>query len=161
MALLVSCGSAAGEPVATDRCSAPENPPVQGGSHLLGDNEPPVPWNSVPPTSGWHASGAFDIGIRGADDPLTEARQVSVLEVGGVVVTYRDLPAAELAALTERIAGAHDGQVTLTPYDRLEAGEVAFTAWGVKQVCAGVDLEALDAFVAAYAEDHPDTPGAH
>lgn len=75
----------------TDVCGPVEEPPRQSGSHLLGDQQPPVAYSSTPPTSGWHASGAFDITVQPPDDPLPEPQQVSVLEAGGVVVAYRDI----------------------------------------------------------------------
>lgn len=142
-------------------CSSVDEPPQQSGSHLIGDREPPVPYSSTPPTSGWHASGAFTIDVRGSDDPLSEPMQVSVLEAGGVVVTYRDLPEAERAMLEEHVRQHHDGRVAVTPYPELDPGQVAFTAWGTLQRCAGLDLAALDAFVAEHADEEPDTPGSH
>ena len=60
------------------------------------------------PTSGWHTSGAFSIGIAPTDDPLTEPEQVSVLEAGGAVITFGELPVddvQQLADLTQRYAG--------------------------------------------------------
>lgn len=142
-------------------CDGVEHPLEQGGGHLLGDQEPPEPYSSTPPTSGWHATGAFDIAIHDADDPLTEPRQVSVLEAGAVVVTYRDLPDADREALASHVADHHDGRVALTPYSGLDSGEVAFTAWGTLQRCDGVHLDALDAFASEHAESEPARPGEH
>jgi hypothetical protein len=142
-------------------CDPVEQPPLQAGEHLIGDQEPPVPYNSTPPTSGWHASGAFTIDVRPPDDPLSEPKQVSVLEVGGVVVTYQDLPDEDRARLEEHVRDNHADRVAVTPYDQLEPGEVAFTAWGNLQRCSGLDLSALDAFVAEHADEEVHVPGAH
>lgn len=131
-------------------CEPVEEPPLQAGSHLIGDTEPPVPYSSTPPTSGWHTSGAFEVTIHGPDDQLSEAAQVSVLEADGVVVTYRDLPAEDVAALEELVRERYDGRIAVTPYDALEPGQVALTAWGTLQRCSGLDLDAITAF----AEDH-------
>ena len=60
---------------------------MQFGSHLIGDAEPPVPYSSTPPTSGWHASGGFQIVVQPTDQPLRESVQVSIEEAGDVVVT--------------------------------------------------------------------------
>lgn len=157
--LLAACGGdgpgvasappSADTPPATEACTAVDFPPLQFGSHLLGDNEPPVPYSSSPPTSGWHTSGAVPEGIF-VEDPLSEPAQVSVLEAGGVVVTYADLPDADVRALVEAAEGRHAGVVVVTPYDGLAAGEVAFTSWGAVQRCEGLDEVALDAYVAAY-----------
>lgn len=75
------------------------------GSHLLGDRQPPVPYSSTPPTSGWHASGLTPIAVH----PLSEPQQVSVLEAGAVVVTYHELPDGELSTLTEAVEERHEG----------------------------------------------------
>ena len=134
---------------------------MQGGEHLIGDQEPPVPYSSTPPTSGWHASGTFAIAVQPPDEPLSEAQQVSVLEAGGVVVTHAGLDDAELRELTEHVREHYDGRVAVTSYDALDDGEVVFAGWGVLQRCDGVDLAALDAFVEAYADPEPAVPGSH
>ncbi len=74
LSLLAACTStqpvAAPAPVEGGACAPVETVEIQGGAHLLGDREPPVPYNSTPPTSGWHASGPPAIGIRDAADAL-------------------------------------------------------------------------------------------
>lgn len=158
--VLAACGGQpAPGPEATADCGEVETVPVQGGEHLIGDRPPPVPYNSTPPTSGWHTSGAFTIAIHAPDDQLSEPRQVSVLEAGGVVVTHRDLPGSERARLEAHVRDHYDGRVALTSYPDLEPGAVAFTGWGVLQRCDAVDIDALDAFVNAYADERPATPG--
>lgn len=157
--LLVACGGS-GSPQSTSAadggCGEERHPPPEDGGHLLGEQEPPVPYRSTPPTSGWHTSGHTPATVRAPDDPLSEPRQVSVLEAGGVVVTYRQLSDAERATLERHVRDRHPGTVAVTPYEELEPGEVAFTAWGLRQRCEGVDTEALDEFVAAHAEEDPD-----
>ena len=161
LVLLVGCSPEQAESVvaATDLCEAPDMPELQGGDHLIGDQAPPVPYNSIPPTSGWHSSGAFDIAVEPVDEPLSEPRQVSVLEAGAVVVTYRELAAGALDSLEAHVRERYSGRVAVTAYDELQPGGVAFTGWGVRQVCDGVDLSALDAFVATYADEQPAEPG--
>jgi hypothetical protein len=158
--VLAACnGGDLGGAVASGQCEPVDILAVQGGEHLIGDQDPPVPYNSVPPTSGWHASGAFE--IRVFDDPLPEPLQVSVLEVGGAVATYRDLAAEDQRALEELAAGELAGRLAVTPYDKLEPGEVALTAWGTLQRCNALDLQAVRAFVDTYAEESPEVPDAH
>ena len=146
-------------PTAAGSCQPSEQLPVQSGSHLIGDNPPPVPYNSTPPTSGWHASGAFEIAVQPPGEPLSEPRQVSVLEAGGVVVSYTELDQAARTQLEQHVRDHHAGRVAVTPYAPLQDGEVAFTAWGVLQRCDGVDLAALDAFVTAHAAAEVVRPG--
>jgi hypothetical protein len=145
---------------ATEACAAPRFPPVadeadaqpSAGSGSASDDP------SVPPTSGPSASHRLGIGVRTDENPLTEAEQVSVLEAGAVVVTHGELPEPGRDALTS-LAREYPRRVALTPYDRLAPGQVAFTAFGVVQVCDGVDPDALRAFVDAYAVQVPGIPG--
>ena len=147
-------------PESTAQCDSPEFPPVQFGSHLVGDAEPPVPYSSTPPTSGWHASGGFQIVVQPTDQPLRESVQVSIEEAGAVVVTYRDVADADRQRLEEAVQTRYPGRVAVTPYDELGSGEVVLAGYGVLQRCDGVDLAALDAFVAVYAAEEPAVPGA-
>ena len=140
-------------------CSAVEVVPVQAGDHLIGDQAPPVPYSSTPPTSGWHVSGTFEITIQPPNDPLSEPRQVSILEAGGVVVTYNGLPPAGVEQLTTHIRENYPGRVALTPYDQLPEGEMAMTGFGLMQRCTALDLEVVDNFARSYADEQPAVPG--
>lgn len=147
-----SDNAADGTPGATDQCGPVETIPIQGEGHLVGDQDPPVPYNSTPPTSGWHTSGDVAFAVYGADEPLREPEQVTVLELGGVVVSYNGLAEADVATLADLVAGQYAGQAALTPYEGLGEGEVALTAWGKVQICDGVDTAAIDTFIDAYAQ---------
>ena len=143
----------------SDVCEAVETFPIQGGQHLIGEAPPPVPYSSTPPTSGWHASGAFQIAVEPPDEPLSEPQQVSILEAGGVVVTYNGLTPDELTSLTELTQNKYTGRAAVTRYDKLEEGHVALAGWGVAQRCEALDLEIVDGFVGAYADEQPAVPG--
>ena len=160
-ALAAACGGGDAAETATEAtgsgattvCGPVETIPIQGEGHLVGDQDPPVPYNSTPPTSGWHTSGDVAFAVYGPDAALREPEQVTVLELGGVVVTYNGLAEADVAALRDLVSGEHAGKAALTPYDRLEEGQVALTGWGKLQVCDGVDPGAISAFVQAHAQD--------
>lgn len=139
--------------VATEDCAAVETIPIQGEGHLVGDQKPPVDYNSTPPTSGWHTS--TEVAIATPPEPLTEPQQVTVLEQGGVVVAHNGLDAADQQALTDLVAQKYAGLAAVTPYDKLAAGEVALTAWGKLQRCEALDLTAVETFVTAYATVTP------
>lgn len=136
-------------PAATADCGQVDFPGLQSGSHLIGDIEPPVPYNSTPPTSGWHRSGAPPAGV--FSEPLPEPAQVSTLEAGGVVVTYHDLADEDLQMLQDMVRTRYADRVALTSYDAIEPGSIAFTSWGALQHCDALDLDALDSYVADYA----------
>ncbi|MPZ73338.1 MAG: DUF3105 domain-containing protein [Nitriliruptorales bacterium] len=135
------------EPVAEVGCDPVEKVAIQGEGHLVGDQEPPVPYNSTPPTSGWHVSGDVPIEVAPDSKPLSEPQQVTVLELGGIVVSFRQLPAEELASLSDFLTEHFDGQVALTRYTKLEPGAVVLTGWGVLQRCTGVDEQAIVEFI--------------
>ena len=137
-------------PPATADCDAVETIPIQGEGHLVGNQDPPVPYNSTPPTSGWHTSGGVAIEV--ASEPLTEPEQVTVLELGGVVVAHNGLDDAERTRLEDLLTETFPGEVAATEYDELAEGEVALTGWGKLQRCDALDLEAVEAFIVAYSE---------
>ncbi len=128
---------------------------MQAFGHLVGDAEPPVAYSSTPPTSGWHTSGVPSIEPRPPGRPLTEPEQVSVLEAGGVVVTYRALPRADRRALHRFAVRRYPGRLAVTAYDELAPGRVVMTGWGALQQCDGVDLDAVAAFADAHADEAP------
>lgn len=134
------------------RCGAVEETVDAGHHHLVGDAKPPTGYATEPPTSGWHYRGRDRIvtGVRDPDDPLTEPEQVSVLAVGGVVVSYHEVSEDARRGLAEFVT-AHEDRVALTPYDRLEPGQVALTAWRTRQLCAGFDETAASSFVDEHA----------
>ncbi len=133
---------------ATDDCLAAERQTLQEGGHLLGDAAPPVPYSSVPPTSGWHASGiAPTPGTYG--EPLPEPALVLWLETGGVGVTYTPgLPEAQVRALS--LLPGQVERTVVTPYEQAMPTPVAMVAWGWLQRCETLDAAALQAFADAY-----------
>lgn len=149
LVLSACAGAAPAEPVATDRCEAPALQELQAGLHLIGDRQPPVPYSSVPPTSGWHRSGVAEPGVAAA--PLAEPLQVGLLEEGRVVISHGRVDGQAAAALTD-VADAHPEMVAVTPYEPLGDGAVVAAAWGVLQRCDGVDAEALGRFIDYYAD---------
>lgn len=148
-----------GTTTATVTCDPMARPPLQTGSHLIGDQAPPVQYSSTPPTSGWHSSGHVHVSVRGTRNPLTEPEQVSVLEVGGIVVTHGRLDPDDRRRLAQCVRNRYDGMVAVTPYRELSRGEVTFTSWGVLKRCDGVDLAALERFVDRFGPDGPVEPG--
>lgn len=146
-----------GEAEAT--CRPVRSIPEQGGSHLVGGAAPPVPYNSTPPTSGWHSSGAFTVGVQPRNDPLSEPEHVSVLEAGGAVISYRAIGRRSTSRIERLVRRSYAGQVAVTPYNKLRRGEVALTFWGTLQRCDGVDVAAIRRFVKQRVEREVDQPG--
>ncbi|HEV7887158.1 MAG TPA: EamA family transporter [Acidimicrobiales bacterium] len=130
----------------TGKCGAPLTEALDPGSlqHVLPGGPEPS-YTTDPPTSGPHRPvGNTIVGVQ--TTPLDKPTQVGVLEGGGVLLQYHGLSAEEQRRL-ERQAG---GDVRVAPNPALSAPVVA-TAWRHKVVCQGLDVEALKAFVRAYA----------
>lgn len=141
---------------AAEACDGEVRPTLQEGGHLIGDTEPPVPYSSSPPTSGWHASGAPRLGVIPEDDPLSEPEIVSALENGNVVVAYDPDRVSDetVARIAELATSTYAEQLTVTAYAAAES-PVSLAGWGVLQTCGDLDEDALDAFVAAHAGSGP------
>lgn len=125
-------------------CGEVERPPVQVSSHLIGDAEPPAPYSSVPPTSGWHSAEAPEPGF--APEPLSDPQVVSALEAGLVVVAVgpgRDLDDPVL----EDLADQFRDRMLVTAYEPEMPTDVALLTWGALQRCDTIDPAAITPFV--------------
>lgn len=151
--VVTACGST--EVTSTDVCDAPVRPPLQEGSHLLGDTAPPVPYSSTPPTSGWHRSGRPPLpGVYGTQLPDPDV--VAVLEQGGLVVAHGEPLTPQEDALAATLVAEVEGLV-VTRYDLPADGRpVALVAWGVLQRCDVLDADAVVAFASGFGDRGPD-----
>ena len=99
----------------------------QGNLHIQTDNEPHVPYNSDPPTSGPHLPYIAPWGVHNV--PIVRELQVHNLEDGGVVIQY-NCPngCADLVTKLEAVVKGYDRQVLLAPYPGMKT-RIALTAW--------------------------------
>lgn len=154
---LLAAGCADREPQAafatSDACPDFERPTLQDGGHLIGEQPPPVPYNSTPAASGWHSSGAPPHGVH--EEALTDPEIVSVLHAGGVVAVYEpdSLDATAVTAL-EDLAASHD--LTVTPYDDDLPTPLSVVGWGAILRCDEVDAATIEAFMAEFGGDPED-----
>jgi Protein of unknown function (DUF3105) len=106
--------------------------PDQGPSlHLpTPDDQPPVPYNSNPPTSGYHwGGGVAPWGVQ--TRPISDTITVHNIEHGGVIIHYRpDLDAATVSQLSDlaRDLQRQNPCVILVPRAQLDV-PIALTAW--------------------------------
>ncbi len=137
----------------------------QGNLHVGSVDEPHVPYNSVPPTSGPHMGGLWNWGI--SEEPIPDEWQVHNLEDGGVILQY-DCPdnscpelKAELTALAGQVLSDSSlasprGEIhfILAPYTGIRAASggkpIALTAWTRIQYFDTVDREAMLRFIRAH-----------
>lgn len=143
-----SAASPADDPTRTvgaapsDACQPVEHPPLQLGSHLVGDAEPPAPYTSTPPSSGWHSTSIPPPGI--ADQPLEDPDIVSALEAGLVVVAVSpEIDLAEATALVEQFPR----RLVVTTFEQAMPTPVALLSWGKLSRCDELDPTGVTTFV--------------
>ncbi len=127
-------------------CSEPERIVEAGNVHVLPGAE--VTFDLSPPTSGPHEIPAPPAGVHG--DPISEPRQVAAIESGMVILQHgSEVAAADVHMLR---ALADDRGVIVAPGARAfdDGASIAFTAWGTRQLCSGLDLAAAESFVDRY-----------
>lgn len=122
--------------------------------HVLpSDEADDVTYETDPPTSGPHLPGPETRPVH--DEPIPGPIQVGLLEEGVVLFQYAGITADQQAEV-EALAG--DGVVVAPAASLPDDAAVVATAWVTKQVCGGVDVEALRAFADARRDQGP---GAH
>jgi hypothetical protein len=121
----------------------------QGNVHVaLGASTPP--YNSDPPTSGWHTA---ELAPWGSHVEVQHDQQlVHNMEDGGVILWYAngtlEENRAHVAALEAVVPRAY-ARVVIAPRDGMPTTYAA-TAWQRLQRFDEVDAEAMQAFIAAY-----------
>ena len=134
-------------------CSAVQTFAEQSRDHI-GQGQPHPPYDSNPPTSGWHWANPQDWGIY--TNQQFQEHLVHNLEHGGIVIQYNGLSAADVQRLTDFVK--RDAyHVILAPYPALPQSEkVAVTAWTHLETCNGVDETALQSFINAFRDKGPE-----
>ncbi len=135
------------------QCIPVQTLPSQGGEHIDPSQSHP-PYNSNPPTSGWHWANSQERGIYTTQQ--VQEQLVHNLEHGGIMIQYRDLAQADVQRLTDLVRSDRP-HLILAPYPGLSEGaKVALTAWSNLQLCTGVDENAIRAFIRAYRDKGPE-----
>ena len=120
--------------------------PLEGANHV--DFGETVSYGTVPPTSGTHWGAPAECGVY--DREVADEQVVHNMEHGHVIISHNllDQP-EELARFEALMADLPDLGVwgIVRPYDKIEPGTVAMTAWGVIDTVQGVDEEADKGFL--------------
>jgi hypothetical protein len=131
----------------------------QGNVHVaLGTQTPP--YNTDPPTSGWHTPGIAGWGAY-VDEAPHDQELVHNMEDGGVILWYAAGTPEEnqehVAAL-QNVLGSRWPRTVIVPREGLEPSYV-LTAWTRMQRFEEIDPDGMRAFVAAYhgLDHHPGT----
>lgn len=98
-----------------------------GNTHIASPLTPHPPYNSVPPTSGYHTGNKAKWGV--SAEQIPDELQVHNLEDGGVIVHYdpEEVDDETVEAL-ESIVRSYRDKVILEPYEGIET-PLALTAW--------------------------------
>ncbi len=116
------------------------------------DDNDYVVYNSTPPSSGDHWSIAQRCGF--FTDPVPDEQIVHNLEHSNVVISYNLPDQADVDALENIYNELQEGwRIHFTvarPYDKIAAGQVALSAWGVTDTMQGVDKERIERFFEHY-----------
>jgi hypothetical protein len=132
--------------------------PIQGQTHIARDQTHP-PYNSVPPTSGWHWGDAVaPAGV--SRDPIPNEVQVHNLEHGEIMVQH-DCPdgCQDMISKLETIVRSYPKKVILAPYPGLfeqTKHKLALTAWGKVVYLDAADEAYIRRFIAQNKDKAPE-----
>lgn len=123
-----------------------------GAAHINPGSSHP-PYNSNPPTSGWHYPQPAAWGIY--DNQLADETLIHNLEHGGIWISYRpDLPEDQKAKLKE-IAGRYKSKVILEPRVQNDS-PIALVAWQRLLKLDTVDEAKITQFISTYKNRGPE-----
>lgn len=123
-------------------CGPVDRPSMMVATHLVGDAEPPSPYTSVPPTSGWHTAEEPRTGV--TDQALRDPEIVSALEAGIVVLAVQ--PDMLDSTVVSELAEQFSDRLLVVPYTEMPTS-VALLTWGALQRCPEVDRGTVTTFV--------------
>lgn len=129
-----------------------EQIPGQGRAHVqLGQSHPP--YNSNPPTSGWHTPQEARWGAHRTEIP--DEIVLHNLEHGGIWISYKDPGDAELVEKLESLVARYRSKVILTPRPRNDS-PIAVAAWERLLKLDTYDEGRIVAFINAYRNKGPE-----
>jgi len=129
-----------------------EQIPGQGQAHVqLGQAHPP--YNSNPPTSGWHTPQEARWGAHRTEIP--DEVVLHNLEHGGIWISYKDSGDDALVEKLETLASRYRSKVILTPRPRNDS-PIAVAAWERLLKLDTYDEGRIVAFINAYRNKGPE-----
>lgn len=126
----------------------------QGRAHIQAGEAHP-PYNTTPPTSGWHYEAPAEWGVY--DRPVADEVQVHNLEHGGIMIQYWcpdgcATTVESLQVLVER----YPSKVILAPYARPLENRIALTAWRWVDTFDEFDEARIVDFIARHKDQGPE-----
>ena len=154
--------SRSGGGVSLNEQQFPNLVPAPGNPHIAEITSQHGPYNSNPPTSGWHYGGG--IGPWGVStEPLPDELTVHNLEHGGVIIHYRqDLDQATVNQLTTLTRQLQQQSPCIVleprPNDKLDK-PIAVTAWTWMMKLDSFDATTIGAFFRKHVDQGPEHVG--
>jgi len=100
--------------------------PVQGNNHIeVGEVHPP--YNTIPPTSGWHYDTPAPWAV--SNQPIPNEIQVANLEKGGVLLQYNCPNECDEIVQNLNVVASRYPHTIVAPYPTMNS-KIALTAWG-------------------------------
>jgi len=137
--------------------------PPPTSPHIAEVTSPHGPYNSNPPTSGWHyGGGTAPWGVQ--TQPIADELSVHNLEHGGVIIHYRQgldqATVDQLTSLTRELQQQSPCIVLLPrPADKMTESPIAVTAWTWLLRQNSLDAGAIRAFFRAHVDQGPEHVG--
>jgi Protein of unknown function (DUF3105) len=137
--------------------------PPPTSPHIAEVTSPHGPYNSNPPTSGWHyGGGTAPWGVQ--TQPIADELSVHNLEHGGVIIHYRQgldqATVDQLTSLTRELQQQSPCIVLLPrPADKMTESPIAVTAWTWLLRQDSFDAGTIRAFFRAHVDQGPEHVG--
>jgi len=137
--------------------------PPPNSPHIAEVTSPHGPYNSNPPTSGWHyGGGTAPWGVQ--TQPIPDELSVHNLEHGGVIIHYRQgldqTSVDQLTSLTRELQQQSPCVVLLPrPADKMTESPIAVTAWTWLLRLDTADTAKIQAFFRAHVDQGPEHVG--
>ncbi|MBI4318510.1 MAG: DUF3105 domain-containing protein [Chloroflexi bacterium] len=128
--------------------------PDQGTAHVL-PGQPHPPYNSTPPTSGWHYETPAPWGV--SDRPIDDETQIHNLEHGGIMIQYWcPEGCGDLVERLKAVVRRYPSKVTLAPYAKALPNRIALTAWRYIDTFDQFDEKRIVSFIDAHKNRGPE-----
>lgn len=124
----------------------------QGAEHIPEGSFEHPPYNSNPPTSGWHWNPAAEWGVY--KTALPDERFIHNLEHGGIWISYKPTVSAETITMLEDFAKRYR-KVIVAPREANDAN-IALAAWTHLQKLDVYDENTIIRFIEAYYDQGPE-----
>lgn len=125
--------------------------PIQGREHIaVGADHPP--YNSNPPTSGWHDAESAAWGAYTRE--LPDEQLIHNLEHGGIWISYTNI-SSDVKEKLETLASRYPRSVVLTPRTKNTA-PIVLASWGRLQELTDYDEKSIVAFIKANKNKSPE-----